>query len=166
MLYLSCASSSTSSAWLFLPPLKCSTFPLPTLRMPGLSGQQEKLSSHQITSNFSPERWFAMAIFSKQRMRMYACISMAMEILYFTSFSTYLPELHLKDAVASITTFGGHTLSTSAIDIPTIQTSPVSNSSLQPASSENSAVHSTEHTHRRSLIGAVSNTTLGVSSPC
>lgn len=112
------------------------------------------------------ERWFAMAVFSKQRMRMYACISMAMEILYFTSFSTYLPELHLKDAVASITTFSGHTLSTSAIDLPTIQTSLVSNSSLQPASSKDSAVLSTQHIHKRSLVGAVSNTTLGVSATC
>lgn len=113
------------------------------------------------------ERWYAMAGFNKHRMRIYAYVSMAaMDILYLTFFSTYLPNLHPKDAVASITTSRSHTLATSATDIPTKQTSPVPSSSLQQASLKDSVVQSTGHIHEKSIIGAVSNATLGVSSTC
>lgn len=145
----------------------CSTFLLPILRMAGPSDQDEKFSSHQLTSDFMLERWYAMAVFNEHRMRMYACISMAaLGILYLTFFSTYLPYIHPKDAVASITTSRGHTPATSATDIPTTQTNPIPSSSLQQASPKDSVVHSTEHIHEKSLIGAVSNATLGVSSTC
>lgn len=148
----------------------CSTFLLPILRTAGPSDQDEKISSHQVTSNFLLERWYAMAVFDKHRMRMCACMSMAaLEILYLTFFSTYLPKIHHihpRNAVASITTSRSHTLAKSATAIPTIQTSPVPSSSLQQAPLKDSVVHSTGHIHEKSLIDAVSNATLGVSSTC